>query len=88
MAGQKYILTDEDDYVVFTPMIDHSKMARALRGEVIGAGFCHIETKEDEDGNEVPDVKCYGESISLRVKSTATDGMIISREMLKWERGF
>jgi len=88
MAGQKYILTDEDDYVVFTPMIDHSQMATSLRGNVVGAGFCYISSTTDEDGNLCPDVKCYGESISLNVKSRNHDGAIISKEMVKWERGF
>ncbi|RLF04181.1 MAG: hypothetical protein DRJ64_07320 [Thermoprotei archaeon] len=88
MAGQKYILTDENDYVVFTPMIEHSKMARVLRGNVVGAGFCHISSTTDEDGNLCPDVKCYGLSVSLNVESREQDGSIISREMVKWERGF
>ena len=42
------------------------------QGEIVSAGFCHL----NEDGP-----KCYGESVSLRVKSRPeTDTALIKRQ--------
>ncbi len=62
----KYIIIDVESLdlpVIFGEFMKHTDMARAInpRGEVLGAGFVHI----DEKGKYV----CSGESISLKVKS-------------------
>lgn len=61
----KYIIIDVYDLdlpVIFGEFMKHSDMANCInsKGKVIGAGFVHID-----NGKYV----CYGESISLGVKS-------------------
>lgn len=46
--------------VVFSDLLGHADVAAALRGKVVGAGFCFIKDNK---------YRCWGESISLRVKS-------------------
>jgi hypothetical protein len=55
----KYVITDNGP-VVFSEMMQHADVARALGSEVYGAGFCYID-----DNRYV----CYGESISLKMKA-------------------
>ena len=81
MTGNKYILTDDDHYVIFTPHIEHSKMFNVMGGDVVSAGFCHVTETEDECGNAISKVECWGESISLGVKSIADAGERISELM-------
>ena len=50
--------------VVFPELLNHSTVAQRLRGVVVGAGFCY----HTEEG-----WKCFGESISCKVKSRGTD---------------
>lgn len=57
---------------VFSELSTHAEVARALGGEVLGAGFCYI------DG--IGQYKCYGESVSLKVKSREdVDAAILNR---------
>lgn len=59
----KYIVIKQDtlDYpFVFSELSVHADVGRALGGQVIAAGFCFIQ-----DNAYI----CYGESISLNVKS-------------------
>jgi hypothetical protein len=46
--------------VVFTDLMGHNEIARS-NDEVVGAGFCCI--------NDEGHYTCYGESVSLKVKS-------------------
>ena len=53
----KYLIIDTGMVVapvVFTDLLTHADIARSIRGEVLGAGFCHIQ-----DNLYV----CYGESV-------------------------
>ena len=88
MNGNKYILTDEDDYVIFTPLIDHSKMAKVLRGNPISAGFCDVVGDYDECGNPISKVRVWGESVTLGINAIESDGVNISRMMNSWVMGF
>jgi hypothetical protein len=67
MSQAKYIIIESGPFllpVVFSELQTHADVARALSGggqpSVVGAGFCHID-----DDRYV----CYGESVSLKVKS-------------------
>ncbi len=62
MFKSKYILDGDFTPIVFPETLAHSDVARnmGMLGRVIGAGFCYIE-----DNKYV----CYGESVSLNVKS-------------------
>lgn len=76
MFKSKYIVTDTDVPVVFSECApSHADVARALfpNAAIVGAGFCYIR-----DDRYV----CYGESISLRVKSRGeVDSDILNRYM-------
>lgn len=61
--------------LIFHEVINHSDMATNFN-TVLGAGFCFIENGEDR-----PDVKVYGESISLGVKSREEDVAILKRAL-------
>lgn len=59
--------------VIFSDLMTHADVARPLcaqRGEVVSAGFCHIN-----DGTYT----CYGESVSLKLKSRPEDSAILNR---------
>jgi hypothetical protein len=62
MSKMKYIVVDMNipEPFVFSETVTHADVARAVGGTVLGAGFCQIAGDQ---------FHCYGESISLRVKS-------------------
>lgn len=79
MFKSKYIIVDTGMFVapiVFTDMLTHADVAMAIapKGQdalVLGAGFCHIENNK---------YVCYGESVSLDVKSRGeVDSKILNR---------
>jgi hypothetical protein len=80
MMTAKYIIAD-GSAIVFSPAIQHSEMARGF-GEVEGAGFVSFGTKEDEYGETIVTSYCYGESISLGIKSRGEiDSMMVTRQI-------
>ncbi len=70
----KYIIVKQGNLsvpFVFSELNQHADVARAVGGEVVGAGFCFI----DQDRYH-----CYGESISCNVKSNGeADANILNR---------
>jgi hypothetical protein len=67
----KYIISKDDTPVVFSDIQSHQEVASALSFLVLGAGFCHINNKE---------FVCYGDSVSLNVKSRGpVDSLIINK---------
>jgi len=66
----KYVILDTSTAavpVVFAEFLTHSDVVRNLTGRtdaVLGAGFCYIQ--QTEDG---PRYVCYGESVSLKMRS-------------------
>jgi len=71
MNNLKYVVTDENDFAIFTTLTEHRKIGDSLFGKPVGAGF----VTRDEQGN----FKCYGESISLNLKSRKEDEVIINK---------
>lgn len=74
----KYVIVDAGMAVfpiVFTELINHSDMVQGIApgGQIIGAGFCYIEKDL---------YVCYGESISLNVKSRGNDDSKILNKYL------
>ncbi len=74
----KYIIIDGHlaiAPVVFAEFLNHSDVARAIApsDKVLGAGFCYIENNQ---------YVCYGESISLQVKSRGAEDSIILNRVL------
>lgn len=77
MAKSKYIIIDRGifEQVIFSETLNHNEIAIALNGnnKIIGAGFCHIE-----DDKYV----CYGNSVSLQIKSRGQlDSDILNRRL-------
>jgi len=71
---QKYVrLHEYDTIIIFNEIISHDTF-KSLR--VKSAGFCHIEGRE---------VKCYGESYSLGLKSLDEDSQIATRKIFGHE---
>ena len=88
MTGNKYILTSTNEYAIFSPTTEHSKIAKMLKGKVIGAGFCSVMSEYDELGNDITLVECWGESISLDIISNEDDGIKISDIMNQCNSGY
>jgi hypothetical protein len=72
----KYIISESELPVVFSELQTHADVALALFGgeKIIGAGFVYV----NREGEYV----CYGESISLRVKSRSDEDSKLLNKML------
>ena len=76
MAKLKYIRT-RLGFTIFTSIENHVDVARGLKDQVVSAGFCQISN----GANGEPIVTCFGESISLNLKSDSSDGEWITQKM-------
>lgn len=56
----KYVVTNKGDFAIFTALTNHNDVGFKLYGLPVGAGFCHFDDGE---------IQCYGESISMDLKS-------------------
>lgn len=72
----KYVMFDNDTPVIFPDHMTHSAMAEKICMPATSAGFVHVGGR-DEYGN--PQFVCYGESVSLRLKSNEKDSKIMNR---------
>ena len=69
----KYIIIDSDFGelpIVFSELFKHSDM-KAIQGKIVSAGFCFI----DHNGQ----YSCYGDSVSLGLKSREEDATILNK---------
>ena len=71
----KYIKTKDNIIIVFSELLQHSEFKRF---NPISAGFISINVGEDKN----PDCVCYGESISLNLKSDPNDTILAKRQIL------
>lgn len=73
----KYIVLEQDSLelpFIFSELSTHADVARALRGKVLGAGFCVIQNDR---------YVCYGESISLEIESRGeVDSKILNSTLI------
>ena len=70
----KYVVTNNGEMIIFSPLLNHSQF-KGL--EPVSAGFISFGTK---DGDIT--VQCYGESVSLDIKSRReTDELIAMKQM-------
>jgi hypothetical protein len=68
----KYVMNNYlgvESPVVFPPMIKHTDRVDVTFGQPFSAGFCVIKDSK---------VECYGESISLNLKSRPEDSLILT----------
>lgn len=79
---QKYIIDSRGNFAIFSELITHSVLARALSNdtgnEIVGAGFCNITPQGD---SVYVNVHCFGESVSLGIKSREEDEKIINEKI-------
>ena len=73
---QKYIVTENDVMIVFSELLEHSRF-RSFNP--ISAGFISIGAEDKYK----PTIQCYGESVSLDIKSREEeDTMLAKRQIL------
>lgn len=72
----KYIISESGLPVVFSELQTHADVAYALFGgaKIIGAGFVHVSSNGE--------YSCYGESVSLNVKSRGDEDSKLLNKML------
>ena len=68
--------------VIFNPVIEH-KSGTVAGGKPVAAGFCILDVSEEQDRENysAPDksFSCWGESISLKLKSRKQDPDILNK---------
>ena len=72
---QKYVITENKKIIVFSELLQHSEFKNF---NPISAGF--ISFGVNKQGN--PSCSCYGESISLGLKSRPEEDTIIAKRQL------
>lgn len=66
----KYVIDEYKNVAVFSPTATHADVARTMHGKPIAAGFIRFGIGTVvEDGERVAYANCFGESISLNIKS-------------------
>ena len=81
MYKAKYVIVG-GSAIVFSAAIQHSEMV-GYNQKCEGAGFVTFSSRMDEDDNSVAVADCYGESISLNIKSRGEeDSKLINRQIL------
>lgn len=71
----KYILTQNNDFAIFSSLSNHTDISKQLFGTPISAGFCSLLSNIK---NNKININCYGESISLNLQSRIIDSQIIN----------
>ncbi len=71
----KYVRTKENRIIVFSELNQHSEFKSF---EPVSAGFISIGV--GSDGN--PDCTCYGESVSLNLKSNEEEDTILAKRQI------
>ena len=71
----KYIITKDKKIIVFSELLQHSEFKRF---QPISAGF--ISFGVNKQGN--PSCSCYGESVSLGLKSNPDEDTMIAKRQL------
>ena len=72
---QKYIRTSNNRIIVFPELMQHSEFKSF---NPISAGFISIGIGQDRN----PDCTCYGQSVSLQLKSLEDDTLLAKKQIL------
>lgn len=70
---QKYIRREYGEIIIFPATIEHSDF---MMMNPISAGFCYVH--EDK-------VVCFGESVSLGLKSKEDDSLMATKQIHGWD---
>jgi hypothetical protein len=79
---QKYVRTSDDRIIVFTELIQHKEFKNF---NPVSAGFISFSTKKVEHNTQYyyeTDCKCYGESVSLNLKSNEEEDTFLARKQI------
>lgn len=77
----KYIVLQHGPYdeipIFFSDVLAHSDMHNLLRRPpIVSAGFCQMMNIDDEGNRQI---RAYGESVSLNIKSRPEDSELLTR---------
>jgi hypothetical protein len=75
MSNVKYIKTSDNQIIVFSECLQHSIFKNL---SPVSAGFIAFNVNTEGD----IDCKCYGESISLKLKSDENDTLLARKQIL------
>lgn len=94
MEKLKYIIDKHGNFAIFSTLATHASVARGFdtHNEIVGAGFCNIAVgyknnpfdvsfDQAKEEKEIVNVHCWGESVSLNIKSREEDEQIINRKL-------
>jgi hypothetical protein len=80
MYVAKYVIID-GSAIVFSAAIQHKDMVR-FNQKCTGAGFVTFDIQKDSYGDNIVVANCYGESVSLGIKSNGEEDSIrITRQI-------
>lgn len=80
MYKAKYVIV-EGSAIVFSAAIQHKEMV-GYNQRCDGAGFVTFHTSVDEYGDTIIKANCYGESVSLGIKSRPEqDSALVTRQI-------
>ncbi len=82
MLKQKYIRTKDNKIIVFSELNQHNEFKHF---EPVSAGFISINTKKADYSGQYyheTDCKCYGESISLKLKSNEEEDTALAKKQI------
>jgi len=85
MNNSKYIVVKINGYeviIVFPSLVTHVQIGNNFN-EVISAGFVGIRTNKNIDGYREAGGDCYGESVSLGLKSRVKEDTILLNKMFE-----
>lgn len=71
MRKNKYIRT-KSTFIIFSEPLKHSEINPI--SDLISAGFCHFDSIEQK-------WMCYGDSVSLKLKSLSEDSELLTKQM-------
>ena len=74
----KYVITEHNNFAIFSKGTNHGDIGKELHGDPVGAGFCTLRKHGDLDNINI---HCYGESISLGIESREEDEKIINKAL-------
>jgi len=77
MFEPKYIKTGNNQIIIFSSRFQHSEFKHF---KPVSAGFISIGA----EGRSDPDISCYGESVSLGLKSDPIDTELAKRQFLNY----
>lgn len=77
MFEPKYIKTEDNQIIIFPAKFQHSEFKYL---NPVSAGFIAIGAKGKSD----PDITCYGESFSLKLKSAEIDSEIARKQFINY----